>query len=211
LRAHHERFLTRGADEERIFVPLCGKTLDMLYLSGFGQVAGVEVSQLAIDEFREENKLSQDDVLASESGNKVFRFSPVNSDAKTVTIGKFDIFNLPPNWHKTPQAGQFTAAYDRASFIAIDPPLRPAYATMMKEQLADKAKVMLITLEYDTSKGSGPPFSTSEADVRAAFEPAGFQVNLIEIRDLIDAPDQSNWKSKGHTYLNEILFLLAKI
>ena len=43
---------------DRVFVPLCGKSLDMLWLAGQGHtVIGVELSPLAVRAFFRENRL----------------------------------------------------------------------------------------------------------------------------------------------------------
>lgn len=51
--------LTDGRAKTRVFVPLCGKSLDMLWLADQGHdVVGVEISLLAIHSFFEENGLT---------------------------------------------------------------------------------------------------------------------------------------------------------
>ena len=45
---------------ERVFVPLCGKSLDLLWLAGEDHpVTGVELSPIAVDAFFQENELQQ--------------------------------------------------------------------------------------------------------------------------------------------------------
>ena len=47
------------ATGSRILVPLCGKSLDMLWLLEQGHpVVGIEISQIAVESFFEENRLS---------------------------------------------------------------------------------------------------------------------------------------------------------
>ncbi len=46
------------ADGDKIFVPLCGKSIDMFYLLKRGlRVVGVEMSEIAVEQFFSENKL----------------------------------------------------------------------------------------------------------------------------------------------------------
>ena len=51
--------LTSGRSNLRVFVPLCGKSIDMLWLADQGHsVVGVEVAKLGIESFFEENSLT---------------------------------------------------------------------------------------------------------------------------------------------------------
>ena len=45
------------AEGSRIFVPLCGKTLDMLWLAETHSVLGVELSDIAAQDFFSENRI----------------------------------------------------------------------------------------------------------------------------------------------------------
>ena len=79
----------------RIFVPLCGKSQDMLWLRAQGfTVAGAEVSRLAVAQFFAELRLTP---VVSRAGN-VERFS---ADGITLFVG--DIFDLD---QRRPRAGR---------------------------------------------------------------------------------------------------------
>ena len=46
------------AKKDKIFVPLCGKSLDMIYLLNQGlSIVAVEMSDIAIEQFFNENKI----------------------------------------------------------------------------------------------------------------------------------------------------------
>ena len=75
--------------QSSILVPLCGKTLDLLYLSQFTTVLGIECAQLAIDEFMNENKLVFNDDVLSKSEGRVFEFND-----HPIKIGKIDMIEL---------------------------------------------------------------------------------------------------------------------
>ena len=58
LMSHWRNLGLSGGDS--VFVPLCGKSLDMVWLAQAGhRVVGVEFNQLAVDAFFEENNLSR--------------------------------------------------------------------------------------------------------------------------------------------------------
>jgi thiopurine S-methyltransferase len=58
LQEHWPRLVARSG--ERVLVPLCGKSLDLLWLAGEShRVLGVEISRLAVDAFFAESGLSR--------------------------------------------------------------------------------------------------------------------------------------------------------
>jgi len=64
--------------------------------------------------------------------------------------------------------GRFEAIFDRASLVAIDPPLRKDYVKVMSNVIAPGGRILLVVLERADDKG--PPFSVDEATVRALYE-----------------------------------------
>jgi thiopurine S-methyltransferase len=60
----------------------------------------------------------------------------------------------------------FTGWYDRGAFVATPAEQRRAYAEHINTLLADDVCRLLITLEYDDSIATGPPFSISEEEIR---------------------------------------------
>lgn len=151
LVAHFERLgLTPGA---RVFVPLCGKSVDMHWLLGAGyKVAGAEMSELAVDGLFEDlgvvPEISDDGALK--------RYS---ADGIDVFLG--DLFDLTAG-----QMGQIDAVYDRAAYVAMPPDMRGRYAAQVVE-LAGGAPQLLITYQYDESLMDGPPFHIPEDEVTA--------------------------------------------
>lgn len=77
------------ASGSRVFVPLCGKSKDMLWLLTQGnEVIGVELSQLAVEAFFTENGLS---ATTSQQG----KFSVSEADGLRIYCG--DFFDLTAN------------------------------------------------------------------------------------------------------------------
>jgi thiopurine S-methyltransferase len=211
----YPQLLTERPGRERILVPLCGKSLDMLFLAQFGPVAGVEVAQQAIDQFASDNELSYDQELLHESGGTLWRATPPQG-GEPVTIARIDFFALPKGWAEGPEgspasadAPKFTACWDRAAFIAIDPALRPAYARVLADEMAPSGKVLLCSIEYDQSRQSGPPWSLDEATVRRLCEP-WFDITLLKEEENIDEAANAAWKQKGHTTLVEKTYLMVR-
>jgi len=140
----------------RIFVPLCGKSIDILWLAGQGyKVIGVELSQSACKAFFKENKIS---VKIKESSD----FVAYMSDEITLLSG--DFFSLDKN-----TLGKVDAVYDRAALIALPSELRQLYSRHMIELFDEDTKGLLITTSYDETQMQGPPFSIGEKEVNALY------------------------------------------
>ena len=178
--------------ESRIFVPLCGKSLDLIWLAEQGhQVIGIELSHLAAEAFFSENKLA---VERSQVGSLELWQS------EKISLFCGDFFDLTAEI-----LGQVDAVYDRASLIALPPAMRQNYAAKMTE-LAQSAPKLLVTLEYDQSKMDGPPFSVSEDEVRALYE-ANYQVKQLTAQDVLG--DNEKFREKGLNYMNECIYQLS--
>lgn len=147
-----------------IFVPLCGKSQDLLFLAKKGQkVMGVELSSMACRQFFEENSLSFE--VVQEGAFSVYH----SKDPKVlVTLYCGDFFNLPNEiWE------EIECIYDRAALIALPPEMRQRYVARIKEQCRLKRNfvLLLITIEYDQTKMEGPPFSVSISEVETLYAP----------------------------------------
>lgn len=145
------------APGSRVFVPLCGKSLDMLWLLAEGhEVLGVELSPLAVEAFFEENQLEP----RVEQAGALQRWR-----AGELSILCGDLFDLTP----ADLAG-VAAVYDRASMVALPPDMRLAYARQMMA-IVGPAPWLLVTLDYPQQERAGPPFAVGEAEVRQLYEP----------------------------------------
>ncbi|MEO5962165.1 MAG: thiopurine S-methyltransferase [Thermomonas sp.] len=153
-----------------IFVPLCGKSLDMAWLASQGhQVLGVELSQLAVEQFFAEHGLIPE-IQGSRFGTH-FR-------AGGIEIIHGDAFGLD-----TDILADCAAVFDRAAMIALPPPMRVRYADTVYARLPAGCRGLLITLEYPQAEREGPPFAISEAEVHERFSPA-WAIDLLERRPI---------------------------
>lgn len=151
-------------DGAPVFVPLCGKSLDMLWLRGQGHaVLGIDISDLALSAFFQENQLSP-------RIRRDARFSHYELDNLHLLGG--DFFALTPD-----DLGNITAVYDRAALIALPPEMRRDYVDQMARLLPAGARILLITLEYPDGMLKGPPFSVGQDEVEALYQ-RGFEVSF---------------------------------
>ena len=169
---------------ENIFVPLCGKTLDLTWLANrTKKVVGVELVSQAVEEFFAENKISH----SIQPAGKLQLFK---NDSIDIFLG--DFFDLTQA-----QTGLFESIYDRGSIVALDSPERQKYAEHLLSFLVPGGRLLLITLEYEQDQMSGPPFSVPDKEIEMLFSQYG-KLELLETRDILD----KRLRNKG---LDEIL------
>ena len=159
----------------QVIVPLCGKSLDMLWLAEQGyNVVGLEMVEQAVQAFFEENKL---ETVSNEIGKHIKYSSP------QFTIFQGDLFDL--------EAGvvQADAWYDRAAMVALPNSLREDYVKQICQQTKPGASGLLITFAYPQEQMDGPPFALHDEDV-VRFFADGFEVECLEKIDLEDEKDR---------------------
>lgn len=156
LLAHFDS-LSLPADS-RIFVPLCGMTLDINWLLSRGhRVAGAELSEIAVQQLFAGVGIT---AHATNIG-KITRFS-----APGIDIFQGDIFDLSGG-----ELGAVDAVYDRAALIALPEPLRTRYARHLG-QITNRAPQLLIGVTYEQRLMAGPPFSVDGAEVARLYRGA---------------------------------------
>jgi thiopurine S-methyltransferase len=156
-------------EDSRVFLPLCGKTLDIGWLLSQGyRVAGAELSKLAIEHLFVGLGLEP---KISKFGN-ISRYSATNID---IFVG--DIFDL-----SNELLGRVDAIYDRAALIALPEEVRNRYAKHLLE-ITDTAEQLMISLEYDRSLMDGPPFSVDSDEVNRHYKDA-YNLKLLGSRSI---------------------------
>ena len=149
----------------RVFLPLCGKTLDIAWLLSKGyRVAGAELSKLAIEQLFIELGVEP---KITECGN-VSRYS-----AKNIDIFVGDIFDL-----SSEVLGLVDAIYERAALVALPEEMRKKYTKHLLE-ITGTAQQLLITFEYDQSLMDGPPFSLNSDEVNRHYKDV-YNLALLE-------------------------------
>ena len=155
------------APGSRVFVPLCGKSLDVSWLLSKGyRVAGAELSPLAVEQLFTGLGVQPQ---VSHLGEVERR------SAKDLDIFVGDIFAVSRQ-----MLGPIDAVYDRAALVAFPEDMRKRYTAHLME-LTDRAPQLLICYVYDQRQQEGPPFSVSDDEVRRHYA-ARYQSTLIENR-----------------------------
>lgn len=178
----------------RVFVPLCGKSRDLVWLVEQGyRVTGVEISDKAITDFFAENGL-RPRISGMPNGR---RFQ--TGDFEILCM---DFFTLQPG-----QLRRIDAVYDRAALVAMPPGMRERYVERMAGLLEPGVRTLLVTMDYPQHEMPGPPFSVPPAEVEALF--AGTcQIEPLHSEDCL--AQEPRLRKKGLTVLSEHVFLLKR-
>lgn len=178
----------------QVFVPLAGKSLDLLWLAGRGhRVLGVELSQLAIEQFFTEHGLVPT-LRDSEYG--------IHYVAGEIELICGDAFALDDD-----ALANCTGVYDRAALIALPPRMRQRYAAELYSRLPTGCRGLLITLEYPQHEKGGPPFPVQEDEVRALYA-RDWTVDLLERCDILAT--QPGFVAEGVTSLQTVAYRLQR-
>lgn len=163
LTKHFPRIVLEAG--QSVFVPLCGKALDLDWLLSQGlRVTGVEFNQGAVVEVFA--RLGQTPDVTQADG-----LTRYQSGELTLYAG--DFFALSPA-----HLGQIDAVYDRAALVAVKPEDRQAYAAHLN-RITGTAKQLLIGFDYDQSVMDGPPFSVPGSAVQTLYQDS-HEITLIE-------------------------------
>jgi thiopurine S-methyltransferase len=192
LRKHWSRLgLAPGSP---VFVPLCGKSLDMVWLAEQGHpVIGAELSEIAVDDFFAERGLVP-------SVRKVAGFLVKSAEAYELWCG--DIFELPAD-----AVAGIAGVYDRAALVAFPAELQERYAAKLKELVPPAAPILLVTLAYDSERMTGPPFSVPRASVDRLLADS-YAITELECRQALDL--NPRFRQRGLSALEECVYLLRR-
>jgi len=139
----------------RVFVPLCGKSLDLGWLLSRGYaVAGAELSELAVTQLFAE--LGIEPSISDIGKLRLFHGEKID-----IFVG--DIFDLSREI-----LGPVDAVYDRAALVALPETMRPRYTAHLKA-ITGMAPQLVIGYEYDQTVVAGPPFSVTSDVLRRHY------------------------------------------
>ena len=185
-------------DKLKVFVPLCGKSKDMLWLSQNNyKVFGVECSERAVRGFFEENALNYRH--AKKDQHSLYLTSDQTAE---IEVFQGDFFALQQE-----DLDDVTDIFDRASLIALPVEMRERYTEKMTELQKPGTRSLLVTLSYDQSKMDGPPFSVSEENIHDLYS-ENFSIEKLCFKEMID--DEPKFKSRGLPSLLETVYKLVR-
>ncbi|KAL5015845.1 hypothetical protein ScPMuIL_005434 [Solemya velum] len=188
--------LTDGKDKQRIFVPLCGKTLDLKWLSDKGHsVVGCEVVATACQQFFEENDIEYTTETLPAADAVLYKAK----DGRPLEIYCCDFFKITSD-----VIGEFDCIWDRGSLVALGVTLRQKYSDVIHPLLKTGGRYILDCFLVDNHVFGGPPFNCSEEDVNKYLGDK-FQIEKLEKKDVF-----SKWQEEwGVSYFFEEVYLLT--
>lgn len=177
-----------------VFVPLCGKSLDMSWLGERGlQVSGIELSPIALEEFFAREQLAVQPI--SRGPLKLWQAGPYR-------LWQGDLFEL-----RTDLLCDVAAIYDRAALMALPPQMRPVYARKLAELAPAGVPLLLISFDFPQAERPGPPFSVPLAEIESLFGDA-FRIERLASHDAL--AEHPGLQSQGLTRLQEFVCLLLR-
>jgi thiopurine S-methyltransferase len=176
----------------QVLVPLCGKSLDMHWLSRQGyDVLGVELSEKAVAAFFSEAGLQphhsrQGSFECWQAGN--------------IRILCGDFFDLTAK-----DVSACSLIYDRAALIALPQGMRLRYAAHMLQLFAHPVQAMLVVLNYPQNEISGPPFSVPHEELVYLFPNA--EIRMLHEQDVL--AQEPKLRNRGVSSLLERVYAVA--
>jgi len=156
--------------DQHVFVPLCGKSLDMVWFAQRMKVSGAELSEIACRDFFKEKELSYKH--QKHGGFNVF-------SCDNVQLWQGDFFKLHPTDIK-----DIDWIYDRAAIIALPESMQQQYVEHLSTFISEQTSLFLISLEFPQEELEGPPFSISSLKVAQLF--SEFDVESVAVHELED-------------------------
>ncbi len=194
INAHLQDYWDRVGLKEggEVFVPLCGKSNDMLWLRAQGhRVLGVELSPLAVEAFFVENQLKPE-------VRSIGAYERWSCDGVSILCG--DFFDL-----EAADLKGVAGVYDRASLVALPPEMRGQYAQHLQRVLPAAAPMLLVTMDYPQAEMGGPPFAVTEDEVRQTYGGRYTVERLFALDILAETP---RFRNGGVTRLEEVVYSL---
>jgi len=165
------------ASKSRILVPLCGKSLDMLWLAEQGhEVVGIELSPLAVKAFFKENRLKP-------TKKRIGDFTCWQHGNIRILCG--DYFALT-----TEQIGPIDTVYDRAALTALPEDIRPLYVAKLREIIPCSANIFLLTIEDADAEMTLKQALGVDDELKALYA-QGYNIELTHVESVYETDPQS--------------------
>jgi thiopurine S-methyltransferase len=178
----------------RVYVPLCGKSLDMAWLAQRGhRVVGSELSPIAVRDFFDGQGLEP----ARTTGGSFVRH----------TAGPFEILEGDALALTPELLGPVDAIYDRAALVALPPAIRADYATSLAGLATPGVPALLVAFEYPQEMKGGPPFSVEPEEIERLFG-AAFGIETLECVDIL--AQNPKFAEIGIPALHEVAYRLTR-
>jgi thiopurine S-methyltransferase len=174
----------------RIFVPLCGKSLDMIWLAKQGyEVIGIELSPIAVKAFFRENHLQP-------VRRRMGKFTLWKHGRISILCGDFFLLNKL-------DLGHIDTVYDRAALTALPEDIRKTYVSQMRLILPGTANMFLLTIEDIEEKEGLKINPTVDQEIDMLYS-QNFDISLTHTERVFEhdpqCPDQLPTRAQYKVY-----------
>jgi thiopurine S-methyltransferase len=179
----------------QVFVPLCGKSLDLMWLRTSGHaVTGVELSAVALESFVMEQGIpARRRVLEG--------FDLYEAEGFRLFCG--DYFNLTPAL-----LDSVSAVYDRAALISWIPEARESYVKHLTSLTSPGTQTLLIAVEFPQDQMSGPPFPVTRDAIESLYA-NHHSIEELGREEILEL--EPRLKARGLTELREVCYRLTRL
>lgn len=193
LKAYWPRLIAPA--HSQVFVPLCGKSLDMMWLQSLGHaVIGVELSPVAVQFFLMEHGIP--------ARRRVLKgFDVYEADGFALFCG--DYFKLTPAL-----LGNVSAVYDRAALISWIPAARESYVKHLTSLTSPGTQTLLIVVEFPQEQMSGPPFPVTRDAIENLYADH-YSIEELGRHEILEL--EPRLKARGLTELREVCYRVTRL
>ncbi len=160
---------------ETVFVPLCGRSIDMweLHCSGH-HVTGVEGVRAALEDFDNKFSLNMSKSMVRDSV-ECFR----SDDFTLYCADFFDLISAD-----IPSGERPLKIWDRAALVALPDYMRKEYYRQVERLSEGNLDWLCLLFSFNSKPDFGPPFSVSFEEVDQVMTEKGFNVKVLDERQL---------------------------
>ncbi len=178
-----------------VFVPMCGKSLDMRWLETAGHpVVGVELAQIAAETYFIEAE-------ETPAQSVVDRFRCYSGRGTTIYQG--DFFDLT-----APLLDHVQGLFDRGALVALPPDMRFRYVDHLLRIIPDGTRILLITFEYDQHLVAGPPHAVLPEEVDSLY---GTRCSVRLLESIVTSALPGHFVEQGVPQAVESVYLITKL
>jgi thiopurine S-methyltransferase len=178
-----------------VFVPLCGKSLDLIWLRDRGHsVKGVELSPVALESF-----VMEHGIPARRRALNCFDVY----EADGLALFRGDYFKLT-----AALLGSVAAVYDRAALISWTPEARAAYVKHLTLLTRPGTQTLLIAVEYPPEQMKGPPFPLTRDTIENLYA-SHYSIEELARHEILEL--EPRLKARGLTELREVCYRMTRL
>jgi thiopurine S-methyltransferase len=180
--------------DSTVFVPLCGKSLDMRWLEHAGhRVVGVELAQVAAQAYFAEASETPESSI-------VDRFTCYEGARTRIYQG--DIFDM--------SAGLVTdvqGMFDRGALVALPRDMRFRYVDHLLRIIPEGCRILLLAFEYDQNLVAGPPHAVTAEEVESHY---GNRCDIQLLDSIVTSLLPPHFINQGINQAVESVYLITK-